>query len=37
MHHGEPRNLGEAQSAAMKLHLSLGIIIAASALAALGS
>jgi 1,4-dihydroxy-2-naphthoate octaprenyltransferase len=37
MHYGEPQKLAEAQSAAIRLHLTLGIIIAASALAAFGS
>jgi 1,4-dihydroxy-2-naphthoate octaprenyltransferase len=33
----EPKALPEAQDAAMKLHLTLGIVMAASALAALGA
>jgi 1,4-dihydroxy-2-naphthoate octaprenyltransferase len=33
----EPKALPEAQDAALKLHLTLGIVMAASALAALGS
>lgn len=36
-HHGTPSRLAEAQSSAIRLHLTLGIIIAGSALAALGS
>jgi 1,4-dihydroxy-2-naphthoate octaprenyltransferase len=36
-HHGRPERLAEAQSSALRLHLTLGIIIAASALAAIGS
>lgn len=36
-HHGEPENLVEAQSSAIRLHLTLGVIIAGSALAAIGS
>jgi 1,4-dihydroxy-2-naphthoate octaprenyltransferase len=35
--HGEPGNLLEAQSSAIRLHLTLGVIIALSALAAVGS
>jgi len=36
-HYGRPRRLDEAASSAIRLHLSLGIIIAGSALAAIGS
>jgi len=36
-HHGRPDRLTEAQTSAIKLHLILGIIIAGSALAAVGS
>jgi 1,4-dihydroxy-2-naphthoate octaprenyltransferase len=36
-YHGQPRNLREAQSSAIRLHLTLGVIIAGSALAAVGS
>jgi 1,4-dihydroxy-2-naphthoate octaprenyltransferase len=36
-HYDEPAALPEAQNAAMKLHLAIGIIMAASALAAVGS
>lgn len=35
--HGKPEGLAEAASAAIRLHLTLGIIIAGSALAAIGS
>ncbi len=37
IHYGHPERLAEAQSSALRLHLTLGIIIAASALAAIGS
>lgn len=36
-HHGKPDRLAEAQSSAIRLHLTIGIIIAGSALAAVGS
>jgi 1,4-dihydroxy-2-naphthoate octaprenyltransferase len=36
-HYGRPDDLAEAASSAIRLHLTLGIIIAASALAAFGS
>lgn len=36
-HYGRPKMLAEAASSAIRLHLTLGIIIAASALAAIGS
>jgi 1,4-dihydroxy-2-naphthoate octaprenyltransferase len=36
-HHGKPEELAEAQSSALRLHLVLGIVIAGSALAAIGS
>lgn len=36
-HHDDPKQLAEAQSSAIRLHLTLGIVIAVSALAAIGS
>jgi 1,4-dihydroxy-2-naphthoate octaprenyltransferase len=36
-HHGTPAKLAEAQVSAIKLHLAIGLIIAGSALAALGN
>ncbi len=36
-HHGQPNKLADAASAAIRLHLTLGIIIAGSALVAIGS
>ncbi len=36
-HHGNPPKLAEAQVSAIKLHLTIGLIIALSALAALGN
>ncbi len=36
-HHGRPDKLADAASAAIRLHLTLGIIIAGSALVAIGS
>ena len=36
-HYGRPKMLAEAASSAIRLHLTLGIIIAGSALAAIGS
>jgi 1,4-dihydroxy-2-naphthoate octaprenyltransferase len=36
-HHGRPGNLHEAQSSAIRLHLTLGVIIAGSVLVAIGS
>jgi 1,4-dihydroxy-2-naphthoate octaprenyltransferase len=36
-HYGSPGKLAEASSSAIRLHLTLGLIIAASALAAIGS
>ena len=36
-HYGRPGRLDEAQFSAIRLHLTLGIIIAGSALVALGS
>jgi hypothetical protein len=36
-HYGRPRRLAEAASSAIRLHLTLGIIIAGSALVAIGS
>jgi len=36
-HHGRPNELADAASAAIRLHLTLGIIIAGSALVAIGS